>query len=202
MKSFKAFIKSWYYFLKEEKWVARTFMVIVVLIVLFINNITESLFYYNHDVLEYGAIKKYSLSFNIIAQKLYNRLEDEISADPNVTGLRAFLYDDDELSYRCDYSDDTMGERIIMPLTHTEKQSAKNINNIFSSEERYLAVIIVWENMVIFAPTTYYEIRWFPDKRSLNELRSIINDNYGLRRVHPLFTNLYIFYEKRYGERM
>ena len=70
MKSFKAFIKSWYYFLKEEKWVARTFMVIVVLIVLFINNITESLFYYDHDVLEYGAIKKYSLSFDIIAQKL------------------------------------------------------------------------------------------------------------------------------------
>ena len=70
MKSFKAFIKSWYYFLKEEKWVARTFMVIVVLIVLFINSITEFWFYSVHDVLEYGAIKKHSLSFDIIAQML------------------------------------------------------------------------------------------------------------------------------------
>ena len=137
MKSFKAFIKSWYYFLKEEKWVARTFMVIVVLIVLFINNITESLFYYNHDVLEYGAIKKYSLSFDIIAQKLYNRLEEEISADPNVTGLRAFL-DGDEISYWCMYDDDTNGETIILPLNMIEKQSAKNIQeNTFTLEGRY-----------------------------------------------------------------
>ena len=148
MKSFKAFIKSWYYFLKEEKWVARTFMVIVVLIALFINNITESWFYYDHDVLEYGAIKKYSLSFDIIAQKLYNRLEEEISADPNVTGLRAFL-DGDEISYWCMYDDDTNGETIILPLTLTEKQSAKNIQEkTFTLEGRYPGSIGVWKSQV------------------------------------------------------
>lgn len=199
MKSFKAFIKSWYYFLKEEKWVARTFMVIVVLIVLFINNITESLFYYNHDVLEYGAIKKYSLSFDIIAQKLYNRLEEEISADPNVTGLRAFL-DGDEISYWCMYDDDTNGETIILPLNMIEKQSAKNIQeNTFTLEGRYPSAISVWKSQVVFSVMAWYEIEWFPDRNSFKQKKAFLaeRNNYELKRVHPLFTNLYILYEKK-----
>lgn len=198
MKSFKAFIKSWYYFLKEEKWVARTFMVIVVLIVLFINNITESLFYYNHDVLEYGAIKKYSLSFDIIAQKLYNRLEEEISADPNVTGLRAFL-DGDEISYWCMYDDDTNGETIILPLNMIEKQSAKNIQeNTFTLEGRYPGSIGVWKSQVAFSVMAWYEIEWFPDRNSFKKKKAFLaeRNNYELKRVHPLFTNLYILYRK------
>ena len=199
MKSFKAFIKSWYYFLKEEKWVARTFMVIVVLIVLFINNITESLFYYDHDVLEYGAIKKYSLSFDIIAQKLYNRLEEEISADPNVTGLRAFL-DGDEISYWCMYDDGTNGETIILPLNMIEKQSAKNIQeNTFTLEGRYPGSISVWKSQVVFSVMARYEIKWFPDRNSFKQKKAFLaeRNNYELKRVHPLFTNLYILYEKK-----
>ena len=61
MKSFKAFIRSWYYFLKEEKWAARTFAVIVVLTALVVNDMAELWFSLEHDVFEYGAIQRHSL---------------------------------------------------------------------------------------------------------------------------------------------
>ena len=135
----------------------------------------------------------------LIAQKLYNRLEEEISADPNVTGLRAFL-DGNEISYWCMYNDDTNGETIILPLTLAEKQSAKNIQEkTFTLEGRYPSAISVWKSQVVFSVMAWYEIEWFPDRNSFKQKKAFLaeRNNYELKRVHPLFTNLYILYEKK-----
>lgn len=124
MKSLKTFIKSWYYFLKEEKWVARTFAVIAILVCIMIGKISNYMVFYRYNVWECGKIKNYSSSFEIVAQKLHECFEEESQNDRDMVWLRAFLTHDG-LEYVRMYNIISYSESETPQLSFREKQSAQ-----------------------------------------------------------------------------
>lgn len=197
MKSLKTFIKSWYYFLKEEKWVARTFAVIAILVCIMIGKISNYMVFYRYNVWECGKIKNYSSSFEIVAQKLHECFEEESQNDRDMVWLRAFLTHDG-LEYVRMYNIISYSESETPQLSFREKQSARNIRKTLPDSERYV-YIDVYEDQVIFRVTTDYDICWFPDGKKPEKLQ-LINGvkHYVLRRVHGFFPHLYILYQKEY----
>lgn len=84
-KNFKEFVISWYYFLKQEKWVVKAFVIIVLAFGFIFHTVSEAWIYVRNDVGEYTSIKLHSASFEIIAKKLHDRFMEAHNADQNVT---------------------------------------------------------------------------------------------------------------------
>ena len=108
--------------------------------------------------------------------------------------LRVFLTQD-ELEYIRMYNIVAHSEQKMPQLSLREKLSIRNIQRTFPDSERYVYMIDVYEDQVIFRVMANYDICWFPDGKKPEKLQLLsCENNYGLRRVHRFFPHLYILY--------
>lgn len=196
MKSFKAFIKSWYYFLKEEKWVVRTFMVIAILIILAVNGIIDYLRYDRYDVFEYSKIKNYSSSFEIIAMKVYPYYEKEKA---KIKSMRLSVSGD---TWRLHYEYNNRTNRTEeIALNRKEKAAANNVNRIFGTKHRRLDNITINERGVFFNSERGYAICWFPNPLKYREICRKRQHKFWstvhYKRINSYSSSLYLKYDIR-----
>lgn len=196
MKSFKAFIRSWYNFLKEETWVVKAFTVIVILIVLAVNGITDCFRYDRYDVFEYSKIKNYSSSFEIIAMKVYPYYEKEKA---KIKSMRLSVSGGTwRLHY--EYNNRTSRTEEISP-TRKEKAAANNVNRIFGTKHRRLDNITINGRGVFFNSERGYAVCWVPNPLKYREI-CMNNQNkfwskIRYKRINSYSSSLYLKYNSK-----
>ena len=185
-KTLKEFILSWYYFLKEETWVVKGFIVSIVIIAIagyHIGGRVISLFIpspYVYPVVNcYDDVIKNVVCFNEVSKKLYNRFEEEYEKDNTIEALYLYTYNFDFDHIQFDYKRDNntiIGESIKMEWVKIEwtKKEEKYLNKIqqvfYENGDTFLGpdIIFMWicvskEGVEYYLENASFDYVWYAD---------------------------------------
>lgn len=208
--TFKAFITSWYHFLKKETWVIKAFLIFTIVIAFSVCFIINAIFGFSipkNYLNSYSDVKKNAVCFDVISRKLYDCFVEEYKNDITLKSL--YSYRENDIHYiQFLYTDDNRtiyGEPIELYLTKKEQKYIDKIYQIFYENcEVFMGpnllfngIYVTQESVMYYrenADNAYY---WYPDdyipeKTVKSNHTDIMVVN---KKISVWFPNFYIQYK-------